>query len=212
VLGRPESYFRGPDEALWAARFGLSTDGSLVRDYPAFVRAVRETATTANGVFAARVMWGSVEGVVERLGRSPGESDLATLERALGPLSVVHLRREDVVGQAVSWCRAEQTRCWQHGDVATGPPPQDLDAARALVRTIRDHDAAWRSWFDRQGVRPHVVTYEDVVHEPRATVEGIAAHLGVAVLAHRQPRSPHRRQADGVNAEWAAALRAVLDD
>jgi len=25
VLGRPESYFREPDEVAWAARFGLAT-------------------------------------------------------------------------------------------------------------------------------------------------------------------------------------------
>jgi trehalose 2-sulfotransferase len=172
---------------------------------------VRAVGTTGNGVFAARVMWGSLEPVVARLGRSPGESDLLVLERALGPLSVVHLRRADVVGQAVSWCRAEQTGFWQHGDVASMPPRQDLDAAVALLRTIREHDAAWRSWFDHQGVRAHVVTYEEVVQDPRAAVEGIAAHLGAAVPAGWQPRSPHRRQADEVNARWAAALRAALD-
>ena len=210
MLGRPESYFRGPDEAAWAARFGLPTEGARVRDHPAFVRAVRAEGTTGNGVFGARVMWGSLEDVVERLGRPRGASDLAVLEPALGPLRVVHLRREDGVAQAVSWCRAEQTGFWQQGDVASGPPRQDLDAAAALVRTIRDHDAAWRSWFDREGVRPHVVTYEELVHDPRATVEGIAAHLDVRVAAHWQPRSPHRRQADGVSAAWAAALRDAL--
>src|SRR5215212_8307014 len=74
VLGRPESYFRAPDEAGWAARFRLPTDGSLVRDYEAFVRAARAAGTTRNGVFGARIMWGSVDGVVERLGRARGRS------------------------------------------------------------------------------------------------------------------------------------------
>lgn len=58
VLGRPESYFREPDEVMWAERFGLPTDGRRVRDYFAFAQAARAAGTTANGVFAARIMWG----------------------------------------------------------------------------------------------------------------------------------------------------------
>ncbi len=59
VLGHPQSYFREPDEAAWAQRFGLPTQGRRVLDYTAFAQAVRAAGTTENGVFAARVMWGS---------------------------------------------------------------------------------------------------------------------------------------------------------
>lgn len=211
VLGRPQSYFREPDEAAWAVRFGLATEGRRVRDYNAFVHAVRAAATTGNGIFAARIMWGSVERIVTGLGTSRGQTDLVTLEGAFGPLTFVHLRRQDIVGQAVSWCRAEQTGFWQRGDVPSRPLEQDLDRMRGLVRTIRDHDAAWRSWFDRHGVPPHDVTYEQLVHDRRTTVDGIAAHLEVKVPADWQPSSPHQQQADEVNAQWAAALRAALE-
>lgn len=212
VLGRPESYCREPDEATWAGRFGLPTDGSRVRDYHAFVQAVRGVATTDNGVFAVRIMWGSLERMMEGLGKPPTRSDLGTLERVFGPLSFIYLRREDVVGQAVSWCRAEQTGFWQGGDIASRPPEQDLDRMKGLVRTIRDHNAAWRSWFDRQEVQPFLVTYEQLVHDGRTTVESIAGRLGVEVPAGWEPSSPHRKQADDVNAYWAAALQVALED
>jgi LPS sulfotransferase NodH len=210
-LGRPESYFRAPDELAWAERFGLATDGCWVRDYRAFVRAVQAEATTDNGVFAARVMWGSMERLVEGLAARPEEPELVTLERTFGPLRFVHLRRDDIVGQAVSWCRAEQTGFWQHGDVAHGAPEQDLDRMIELVRTIREHNAAWMAWFDRLGVHPHPVTYEQVVHDSRAAVAGIAAHLDVDLPTRWQPVAAHQRQADDLNARWVAALRAVLD-
>jgi LPS sulfotransferase NodH len=209
-LGRPESYFREPDEVSWAERFGLPTDGTRVRDYAAFVAAVRTAGATDNGVFAARLMWGSVERLVAGLREHAGESDAVGLRRTFGPLRFVHLRREDVVGQAVSWCRAEQTGFWQQGDSVQRRPEQDLDRMRHFVHVIGEHNTAWLSWFDELGVEPHVVTYERVVQDGRAVVEGIAGHLGVELAEDWRPASPHRRQADSINARWAAALRADL--
>ena len=121
VLGRPESYFREPDEASWAARLGVPHDGSQVRDYRAFAHAVRAAATTDNGVFGARVMWGSLERIVAGLEGSSRQSDLAVLQGAFGPLRFVHLRREDVLAQAVSWYRAEQTGSGSRETTRSGP-------------------------------------------------------------------------------------------
>ena len=109
VLGRPESYFREPDEVAWARRFALPTAGQRARNYEALVQAVRAFATAANGVFAARVMWGSIERMVLGLEKPADQTDLAMLEGALGRLTFVHLTRRDVAAQAVSWARAEQT-------------------------------------------------------------------------------------------------------
>jgi len=210
VLGRPESYFREPDEVAWAKRLGVRTQGRRVRDYRDFVPAVRAAATTDNGVFAARIMWGSLGPLVEGLPHLGGQSDVVTLERALGPLALVHLRREDVFAQAVSWARAEQTGYWQQGDVALRPPEEDLGQMKSLVRTIVEHNAAWESWFDDQGAQPHRVN-EQLVQDPRRVVDGIAACVRVDLPEAWQPASPHRRQADATNDKWATALRAALE-
>ena len=86
VLGRPESYFREPDEVAWATRFGLATEGGHVRDYRAFVDAVRRAGTSSNGVFGVRIMWGSLERVVAGLGRVPGKPELrGRPSRGVGP-------------------------------------------------------------------------------------------------------------------------------
>src|SRR5919112_6235405 len=151
VAGRPESYFREPDQGAWAARFGVSVadDGSL--DYRAFVAGAVCAGSTPNGVFGARIMWGTMHGVVE--GLRPGttvETDLDVLTDAFGQLGLVHLHRGDVAGQAVSWARAEQTSSWQHGDVPAATPAFDYSQISELVQTIEDHNAAWRSWFHEQ--------------------------------------------------------------
>src|ERR687898_910228 len=105
VLGRPESYFREPDEVAWATRFGLATEGGQVRDYRAFVNAARSAGTLSNGVFGVRIMWGSLERMMEGLGPVPGKPDLLMLEEALGSLAFIHIRREDIAAQSVSWYR-----------------------------------------------------------------------------------------------------------
>ena len=207
VLGRPESYFREADEVAWATRFGLAVEGGRVRDYRAFVDAARRAGTSDNGVVGIRIMWGSLERVVEGLGRVPGRSDLPILEEALGPLTFVHLRREDVAAQAVSWSRAEQTGYWQQGDASTQEPRQDVAQARLLMETIREHNAAWEAWFGAQGVEPHTVTYEELVGDRRRVIHGIAAELGVEPPNDWRPRSPHRKQADELSRVWADALR-----
>jgi LPS sulfotransferase NodH len=210
VLGRPESYFREPDEVAWATRFGLATEGGHVRDYRAFVNAALSAGTSNNGVFGVRIMWGSLERMMEGLGQVPGKPDLLILEKALGPLTFVHLRREDIAAQAVSWCRAEQTGYWQQGDVITQEPHQDIAHMRLLMETIWKHNAAWQAWFDAQGVEPHTVTYEQLVGDHRRVIQGIAAKLAVELPSNWRAQSLHRKQGDELNRDWADALRTSM--
>jgi LPS sulfotransferase NodH len=210
VLGRPESYFREPDEVAWATRFGLATEGGRVRDYRAFVSAARSAGTSDNGVFGVRIMWGSLERVIGGLGGAPGKPDLPILEEALGPLTFVHLRRADVTEQAVSWCRAEQTGYWQQGDIATQEPHQDIPRMELLMETILKHNAAWRAWFDAQGVEPLSITYEQLVGDRRRVIQGIASKMAVELPIDWRPQSSHRKQADEFNRVWADALRTSM--
>ncbi len=208
VAGRPESYFREPDQGAWAARFGVSVadDGSF--DYRAFVAGAVSAGSTPNGVFGARIMWGTMHVVVEGLRPcTTVERDLDVLTDAFGHLRLVHLQRGDVAGQAVSWARAEQTSYWQHGDVPAAKPAFDFNQISDLVQTIEEHNAAWSSWFNEQGVQPHVVMYEDLVTDPGRTVLDILNHLGIELPAVWRPKPYHRQQADEVNADWLRRYR-----
>jgi LPS sulfotransferase NodH len=203
VAGRPESYFREPDLLDWAERFGVPTTEDGMVDYRGFVdRAVRH-GTSPNGVFAARIMWGTLDSIVQGLNPSFGtRRDLEVLSDAFGPPLFVHLRRRDIVRQAVSWARAEQTGYWQQGDAACRQPHLDLDQIDNLVRTIREHNDAWAAWFAQEGVQPHALAYEDLVTDPRLAVRSILDHLGVVPPPDWQPEFSHVRQADQLNDEW----------
>jgi LPS sulfotransferase NodH len=211
VLGNPESYFRIQDERWYCDTWGVPTPDGLARDYLAFVRSARDAATSVNGVLGMRIMWGSLDRPLARLRQRPEDSDLAVLRAHLGELSFVSIRRLDVVDQAVSWSRAEQTGFWQEGDTASREPRLDLRRLHELVATIEAHNRAWDDWFNRQEVEPLRVTYEELVQEPRSVVERVAGLVGVSLPQHWQPESPHRRQADETNAAWVTRLRAERD-
>jgi LPS sulfotransferase NodH len=209
VAGKPESYFRELDQRKWAARFGVSISEDGEFDYAEFVAGALRSGSTANGVFAARVMWGTLSLIVSGLDPHSGRrSDVDVLEGALGALRFVHLQRRDVVGQAVSWARAEQSAYWQHGDEVRAEPRLDLEQVDNLVSTIQDHNAAWRSWFAAEAVEPLTVNYESLVTDPGKTVEEILGWIDTRPPIDWTPVSPHRRQANEINADWARQYRA----
>lgn len=214
LAGVPESYFRAPDEQAWADRWHLprTSEGSF--DYNDYVRAAVVAGSTANGVFGARVMWGTMDELIAKLGAADPnhrEADLSLLTRAFGRVNFVHLWRGDTVAQAVSWARAEQTGHWQDGDpVSSAQPPYfDVDQIHALVQTIDDHNLAWRHWFAARGVYPLEVHYEDLVADMRGVTRAIVGFVGVDLPHDRHPVLHHRRQADELNEDWTARYRAA---
>jgi LPS sulfotransferase NodH len=210
VAGRPESYFREPDAQMWADRFGVSAVGGRPSDYQQFVVAAVRAGSTPNGVFAARIMWGTMRVLVEGLDpRRSRRGDVRVLTDTLGPLRFVHLRRRDVIGQAVSWARAEQSGFWQPGDTRTGEPHFDPDQIGELVERIHSHNAAWSAWFAEQGVKPVDVEYESVVDAPRSTVDLILRAIGAECPAGWSPTVPHIKQADAMNRDWVQRYLAT---
>ena len=110
------------------------------RDYRAFVATARVAGSTPNGVFAARIMWGSIAPLIQRLDDTT--SDLDAIEKAFGPVAFVHLRRDNVLEQAVSWSRAEQTGYWQDGDSTSGRHHLDLDRLNGIRKMLGERSGS----------------------------------------------------------------------
>lgn len=212
IAGLPESYFREPDERAWARQWSLRerSDGSV--DYDAFVQAARRAGTGSNDVFGARVMWGTQAEIVAKLRRAwaVDADDLSVLTEALGPLRFVYIRREDVIAQAVSWARAEQTAHWQDEDPVPARAPV-FNAARIdeLVRTIEEHNLAWLNWFSHFGLRPHEVCYERLIDDLGGVLRGVLGFLGLDLPVGHDARPSTRRQADDLSADWIRRYRSL---
>lgn len=210
VAGRPESYFRRQDVASRADRWGVPRRGDALADVDvgAFVRAAVREGSTPNGVFGARIMWGTMTELTDALaGARPGGDvpvpDLLT--GAFGRTRFLHLRRSDTVAQAVSWTRAEQTRYWHPGDEAAAAgrrPSYDRALVDELVRTVTAHEAAWREWFTQHGVSPAELSYENLAADPVGVARAVLDHLDLELPADRTITVRDHRQADDLNADW----------
>ncbi|MEU8295930.1 Stf0 family sulfotransferase [Micromonospora sp. NPDC048909] len=218
VAGQPQAYFRSPDEPMWADRWQLARTAEGGFDYADYVRAALATGRTDNGVFGAKLMWGTLDELVGKLAAVHPHlngNDVALLERAFGRTRFVFLRREDLVAQAVSWLRAEQTAKWFvggngeiSGSAGNGQAPRfDADGIRHFVEVITEHNAAWEAWFASWGIQPHVVRYEQLDADMVTTTNRILDFLGLAMPAGSTIAARHQRQADDLNQQWIDRYR-----
>ena len=220
VAGQPESYFREPDEQMWAARWDLVRSSDGVFEYSEFVRAALAAGRTDNGVFAARIMWGTLDYLVDRLRSAyaaPADGDFDLLNRAFGHTGLIFLHRDDVLAQAVSWHRAEQTDVWHQTDQMESKQPDreprfDFDQICKLVQAIEEHNSAWRAWFASVGIQPYTVRYEDLDADPVGIAREILDFLGLKLPSGHLIKTRHRRLADELNAQWIDRYRAECMD
>lgn len=184
--------------------------------YGDFVRAAVVAGRTPNGVFGAKVMWGTLEEIVAKLAAVDPDraaTDVELLDRAFGRTRFVFLRREDTVAQAVSWLRAEQTNQWYvgHPEPFDREPNYDFDAIHQLVGDIRAHNSGWLDWFASVDVRPYSISYEDLILDPAVVTSGILAHLGLDIPDELAVTPRHQQQFDEVNTDWIPRYRAESD-
>ena len=188
--------------ATRASEWGLLGRGTL--EYAAYLDAVRNRTATPNGVVGLRVMWGTLDEILGELRSNDDDrSDVAVLEAAFGRLRFVHLNRHDVVGQAISLYRAEQTDYWH----ITQPqePKQaaayDFQEISERVDSLRNDDAAWRDWFRSEDIAPLSVSYEELDAEPVRTAGQVLEYLGLPTAGHAMS-APSRKLADETTRRW----------
>jgi trehalose 2-sulfotransferase len=145
----------------------------------------------------------------------PGSTatDVELLGAKLGRLKFVHLRRGDVVAQAVSWAKALQTHYWHPGEaVEPGGQPAhyDEELIGQLVVTIEKFEADWAAWFADHDLAPYQVVYEELAADPVGTAHKVLDYLGLHIPPGRQLVIGHRQQSDHVNADWAARFTAAF--
>jgi LPS sulfotransferase NodH len=172
------------------------------------LEAVLRDATTPNGVFGTKVMWGYFADLQERLAELPALAsldDAARLGAVLGHVRYVHVSRHDHVAQAISMWRAVQTRAWRAETDDACEPVYSFAGIDHLVRMLDAHDDAWSAWFAEHAAAPLSVSYDEIAADPAGTLRRTLDFLGVRDDLEVQPPAepPLRRQAGAQSAEWA---------
>jgi LPS sulfotransferase NodH len=217
IAGKPESWFREPDLHTRARSWGIhiESDGSF--SYRDFLEAAIVAGTTPNGVFGARIMWGTMDLVVQHLrdaSQDPSATDSEVLSSVFGHTQFIYLQRDDVVAQAVSWAKAEQTNTWLKTEEL--PPGRDVhfdfEMIDRYVKTVQQHNAAWADWFETQDLTPLSLHYEDLVADAVSETRSILVGLGLDPAEGRSPTARSYLQGDAVNEEWIERYRAVCPE
>ncbi len=179
-------------------------------DFERLVEGAVRRGTTDNGVLGTKIMWAYFRDFIRLARRAWGLADVRPCEVPASVLPnlrrFVWMRRRDTTRQAVSLWKALQTRQWRKDsdeDVSGGGLRFSFAAVDHLKLRIDEHNAAWQDFFERCGVEPMEVVYEELVEDYRETVLWLLDGMGISVpenLAVAEPRM--RRQADELSEEW----------
>jgi LPS sulfotransferase NodH len=205
IAGRPQEYFDPNFDGLWLERLGISSDAE-------FFGKILAEGTTPNGVFAAKVHWHQFEYLAGKLRAVHGDGPLFDLlGRTFPDLRYVFLTRRDKVRQAVSFYRAIETKIWwkvradapANGDALSPAPPFNYEQIDHWVTRLADFESSWRRHFEKAGVTPFEVAYEDFLGSYETTVVSILRYLELSITDGLTVAPPRlERQADEVTQAW----------
>jgi LPS sulfotransferase NodH len=195
LAGAPEEFFHPEKMPHLMRRWGV---GGLDE----YLRALLAHKTSPNGVFGAKVHWGQYSPVLGD--RDPNELFPNT--------RFVHITRGDRLRQAVSWVRAMQSQRWTSAQQRAGRGEPVFDAAdiAAKLRRLEGDESRWHGLFERHGIVPHEVEYEELTERPAEVVAGTLAHIGIEApdpVLDGQPSL--RRQSDSISDEWVARFTSL---
>jgi LPS sulfotransferase NodH len=188
VLGRPLEYLNGP------ARRRLGWE-NYPDDPAAQLRIVLGEGATGNGCYGLKIFPSQAD-------RAPGWAE------ALPGLSFVHLRRRDLLGQAISWARAEQTGQYRSTSRARAEPVYDAARIQARLADIVREEARWSLFFARTARRPVRLVYEKVTADPQKAADAVARAVRLDPAPCHLAGVDLHIQRDALNEDWRARFLA----
>ena len=208
-LGAPKEYLNPMQLRDWSARSGSRAHtllrGPLVplagrrpwSDQRLRTRLdlLRRHRTGHNGWFSLKIHHHHYRRFFEAAERDPSAF--------LGPLTWVHIQRQDRVAQAVSWVRAKQTGRWIAEQRGFGRAHY---SHRAISRALHAIDAQEQAWARiLEPYSPLHLCYEDVADDLLSAVNAVLAHCEQPPV--EAVSIPLRRQADPESEAWARRFR-----
>jgi trehalose 2-sulfotransferase len=207
--GRPSDYFDGKERETRTREWGLPS-GALAP----YIQAVRDHATTPNGVLGSKLMWNDFYGLRSSVSPPAGtDAGLEFMRMAFGDPQFVWLRRRDKVRQGISWWRAFVTDQWGlRPDQEVRQPALDVEQIVPLVRFAQQCEDGWRQWFASAGIQPCEVAYEDLAQDRLTVANRILGFLRLPLLdAGSLPPVRYRRQADSLTDRYVDLVRSAAE-
>jgi len=205
--GWPSDYFDEEERKTRSREWGLPS-GALAP----YIQAVRDHATTPNGVLGSKLMWNDFDWLRSSISPPAGtDAGLEFMRMAFGDPQFVWLRRRDKVRQGISWWRASVTGQWGlRPDQEAGQPAPDVERILPLVRFAQQCEDGWRQWFASTGIQPCEVVYEDLARDRLTVANRVLGCLRLPLLdAGHLPPLRYRQQADRLTDRYVDLVRAA---
>jgi LPS sulfotransferase NodH len=186
LLGCPLEYFSKGRVRDWQEKLSTKTPEALYRG-------LFRRRTSPNGWFGVKAHWPQFEPILTNEG----------LYRIFRFCRFVQLVRRDRVAQAVSLSIADQTGAWISFHEAKKRPSYDFAAISGAIEGISRQLSEWERFFERNGISPLVLYYEDLISRPADCVASVLAHCNIKASEEIEafPFRP-RKQASTLNDEW----------
>jgi trehalose 2-sulfotransferase len=182
-LGVPHEYLNGGNAWIIANRFGLLNFGSPDLEIDSERRraylSILRTNRTVNGIFAVKIQGGQY---AQYLRNAPSEE-------LFRDAKFIHLFREDLLAQAISFHVSLLTGRWGRDEMARTrvvPNPQFFDRAtiESQIQILADQDREWRLFFARNGIQPLILTYEGIKSNLPEALRKIVAYAKIELPAY----------------------------
>lgn len=187
VFGWPLEFFNPRHFQEWKSR-------AAEEEAEDVVELMERRRTSPNGCFGIKVHYGDLRNVIATLGG----------RQLIDGYHFILLRRRDVLGQAISWVRAEQTRAWSSAAPELASPKYDRAAIADRLQLVVKHTGRWQHFMAETGKRPLELIYENVADRPIDAVTKVAEFLGIDLpddtLSIHGP--PLKIQRTSMNDEW----------
>jgi LPS sulfotransferase NodH len=178
-LGAPTEYFQ-PRQGAPRMEF-LGITAASLQEY--LLTIVRRSPPP---FFGFKISWEQAATLCKNLERECGLATHHDLRTVFPGLQFIHIRREQKALQAISAWRAVTSNVWHVAQGNGRPAPgrevaYDFEAIKPYFFQVVSEDWLWRLHFERLGVQPFTLCYEEYIRDRRGAVRAIAEYLG-AVL------------------------------
>jgi LPS sulfotransferase NodH len=202
VAGYPQEDLRSQSEALTKyCRF----------DADRYLRTLMSRRVTPNGVFGTKLISHFLLDHIKLC---------SELERTLTRFKFIRILRRDIIGQAISAMLASRTQVYHVRDVAEHQryaerlgnlqiSPEDLRHVDLLCNALSTQNGQIDEFFSRHRITPLVLTYEDLIVQPLATVNAILSFLSVAAKIQSVAVTVRRTRSEFSNAVRAMYLEGA---
>ncbi|MEM9481933.1 MAG: Stf0 family sulfotransferase [Verrucomicrobiota bacterium] len=206
LCGYPQEFFSPTQAEKISKEHELGVDPAA--DFPGYVKKLITARQSPNGVFGGKVMWAHLDPLKEQLNVESETDLIARLRDLLPNLQFFWAQRDDKVRQAISLWKAKQTNIYNSLQIGKRespdtPPEYDFEGIRKIRDRFEGEDANWAAFFERNGIQPHEVHYEDFAPQHEEATLAVLRDLDISIPDDFEMLPlTYRKQSDALNDTW----------